>query len=298
MSTKRPSWEREGRDWPNRQTSRFVRAGALRWHVQEMGPPDAPLALLVHGTGAATHSWRALGPILARRFRVVAPDMPGHGFTDEPRSGGLSLPGMANALDELLKALEAKPALVVGHSAGVAILAKLCLDGRLSPQGLVSLNGALKPFPGFAGAVFPGLARLLFVNPFAPRLFSWLAADQTTVERLIRDTGSRIDAGGLDLYARLFRSPGHVAGTLGMMANWDLKALARDLPKLRTPTLLIAGANDKAIPPEDSANLAKTLPDAQLEILKGLGHLAHEEKPELVAELVFRFAEKLGVLPA
>ena len=156
----------------------------------------------------------------------------------------------------------------------------------------------MKPFPGFAGAVFPGLARLLFVNPFAPRLFSWLAADQTTVERLIRDTGSRIDAVGLDLYARLFRSPGHVAGTLGMMANWDLKALARDLPKLRTPTLLIAGANDKAIPPEDSANLAKTLPDAQLEILKGLGHLAHEEKPELVAELVFRFAEKLGVLPA
>ena len=187
---------------------------------------------------------------------------------------------------------------MVGHSAGVAILAKLCLDGRLAPQGLVSLNGALQPFPGFAGAVFPGLARLLFVNPFAPRLFSWLAADQTTVERLIRDTGSRIDAAGLDLYARLFRSPGHVAGTLGMMANWDLKALARDLPKLRTPTLLIAGANDKAIPPEDSTRLARTLPDAQLEILKGLGHLAHEEKPELVAELVFRFAERLGVLKA
>jgi len=77
-------WERDGRDWPNRDASRFVRAGGLRWHVQKTG--TGPVLLLVHGTGAATHSWRELAPLLARRFTVIAPDLPGPGFTQRPAS--------------------------------------------------------------------------------------------------------------------------------------------------------------------------------------------------------------------
>ena len=63
------AWQREGLDWPHRETSRFVEAGGLRWHVQQMG--RGPVALLIHGTGASTHSWRGLLPLLARRCRVV-----------------------------------------------------------------------------------------------------------------------------------------------------------------------------------------------------------------------------------
>ena len=79
------SWERDGRDWPNREASRFVEAGGLRWHVQQMG--RGPVLLLLHGTGASTHSWRALLPLLAKSFTVVAPDLPGHGFTATPSGG-------------------------------------------------------------------------------------------------------------------------------------------------------------------------------------------------------------------
>ncbi len=119
----RLDWARDGRDWPNRDASRFVDAGGLRWHVQVLGPADAdaPTLLLLHGTGAATHSWRALAPRLAHGFRVVAPDLPGHGFTSMPPADGLSLPGMAAAVGALLAALDASPALVVGHSAGAAV---------------------------------------------------------------------------------------------------------------------------------------------------------------------------------
>jgi pimeloyl-ACP methyl ester carboxylesterase len=78
----KPDWEREGRHWPNRGSSQFVRAAGLRWHVQVMG--SGPTLLLLHGSGAATHSWRDLAPILARDFRVIAPDLPGHGFTETP----------------------------------------------------------------------------------------------------------------------------------------------------------------------------------------------------------------------
>ncbi|WP_245516579.1 alpha/beta fold hydrolase BchO [Methylobacterium segetis] len=292
----RPLWEEEGRDWPHRGASRFVTASGLSWHVQAMGPETAPVLLLVHGTGAATHSWRGLMPSLAERFRVIAPDLPGHGFTDPLPDRRLSLPGMAGALTDLVRTLGCDPAVVVGHSAGAAILVRACLDGGLAPRLLVALNGALKPFPGMAGLVFPGMARMLFLNPVTPRIFAW-SADRAAVERLIRGTGSRLDAQGLDLYRRLFRKPGHIAGALGMMANWNLDALDRDIVGLRLRTLLLVGGEDRAILPETAFAVRDRLPDGRVELLRGLGHLAHEEAPERVANAILHEAMAVRVLP-
>ncbi|KQQ07128.1 alpha/beta hydrolase [Methylobacterium sp. Leaf122] len=288
----RPDWERDGRDWPHRAASRFVEAAGLRWHVQEFGEPDAPGLLLLHGTGAATHSWRGLAPLLAERFRVVAPDLPGHGFTDPLPPRRLSLPGMAEAVGDLVTALGLTPRLAIGHSAGAAVLARMCLDRRIDPDLLVALNGALTPFPGVASFLFPGIARMLFLNPVAPKVFAW-SADRAAVRRLIDGTGSRLDPQGLDLYRRLFTRPGHVAGALGMMANWDLPSLARDLPRLEIRTLLIVGGDDKAIKPDDSFALRERLRSARVELLRGLGHLAHEEAPERVAEIILAEADAL-----
>jgi magnesium chelatase accessory protein len=288
----RPDWERDGRDWPHRAASRFVEAAGLRWHVQEFGEPDAPGLLLLHGTGAATHSWRGLAPLLAERFRVVAPDLPGHGFTDPLPPRRLSLPGMAEAVGDLVNALGLTPRLAIGHSAGAAVLARMCLDRRIDPDLLVALNGALTPFPGVASFLFPGIARMLFLNPVTPKVFAW-SADRAAVRRLIDGTGSRLDPQGLDLYRRLFTRPGHVAGALGMMANWDLPALARDLPRLETRTLLVVGGDDKAIKPDDSFALRERLRSARVELLRGLGHLAHEEAPERVAEIILAEADAL-----
>src|SRR3954465_13439845 len=76
------SWDRDGRDWPHREASRFIEAAGLRWHVQIMG--QGPAALLLQGTGGSTHSFRDLAPLLARRFTVVMPDLPGHGLNATP----------------------------------------------------------------------------------------------------------------------------------------------------------------------------------------------------------------------
>ena len=59
------SWDQDGHDWPNRDASRFVEAAGLTWHVQIAG--QGPVLLLLHGTGASTHSWRDLLPGLAER---------------------------------------------------------------------------------------------------------------------------------------------------------------------------------------------------------------------------------------
>jgi magnesium chelatase accessory protein len=283
----RLSLQRDGRDWPNRTSSRFVEAGGLRWHVQRLG--RGPRLLLLHGTGAGTHSWRGLLPLLARDFDVLAPDLPGHAFTDPMERERPSLVNMARAVGALLRHLDFAPDESVGHSAGAAILARLCLDREIEPRRIVSLNGALLPFDGLAGHIFPPMAKMLFLNPLAPRLFAW-TADRAAVARLLRGTGSTIDPAGVALYARLLANPAHVAGALGMMANWDLDRLAPDLRRLPTPVALVTGTNDKAVPPEAARRLQEILPAARVHHLRGLGHLAHEEKPDMAAELILRLS--------
>jgi magnesium chelatase accessory protein len=281
----RLTWERDGRTWPHRDTSRFVQAGGLRWHVQQMG--TGPVALLLHGTGAATHSWRGLAPVLATRYTVVAPDLPGHGFTSMPSAArDLSLPGMAQAVRSLITALDLDVALLVGHSAGAAIGARVCLDGGCAPQRLVSLNGAFLPLAGLPGLLFPPVARLMAATPLPARLFAWRASDRAAVERLITGTGSTLDAEGIALYGLLVRNATHAAGALGMMAHWDVRPLQRDLPRLGGRLHLLAGSRDRAVPPEQAQRVQQMVPGSTLIPLPGLGHLAHEERPEAVGRLI------------
>ena len=280
-------WDLDGIGWPHRDASRFVQAGGLRWHVQQMGA--GPVALLIHGTGASTHSWRALMPLLARRYTVVAMDLPGHAFTDTPRADQLSLPGMAAAIRRLVEVLHFDVALLVGHSAGAAIATRLVLDAALTPQALVAVNGAFLPLSGLPGLLFPPVARLMAGTRLAPQLFARRGWDRSAVEKLIAGTGSTLDADGLALYGRLVRNAGHAAGALGMMARWDLRPLARDLARLPTPLALITGANDKAVSPGDAGRVRALLPRAtscSVTVVSGAGHLLHEERPTEVAALI------------
>ncbi len=282
--SRRLDWDRDGAKWPNRAAGRFVDAGGLRWHVQVMG--KGPALLLLHGTGASTHSWRDLAPLLAKMFTVIAPDLPGHGFTGEASPSQLSLPGMSIAIGALLTELGLKPEIGVGHSAGAAILLRMALDGGIAPRAIVSLNGAVQPFPGLAGQLFAPIARVLALWPAVPSLFAWRASDPGVVGDLLRRTGSRIDPEGAAQYGLLARNPAHVGAALGMMANWDLPSLTRDLAKVRCPVLLIAGALDEMVPSADATRTQGMLPAARVVRLKGLGHLAHEEQPVLVAGLI------------
>jgi magnesium chelatase accessory protein len=284
MPRDRPLWDDEGRDWPNRESSRFVTAGGIDWHVQVMG--DGPALLLLHGTGAATHSWRGLAPLLAPHFTLVAPDLPGHGFTSLPERRRLSLNGMAAGVAALLGALKVAPEFAVGHSAGAAIALRMALDGTIAPKAVVSLNGALLPFPGLGAIAFPALAKLLFLNPFAAPFLSRRAGAPGAVTRLIEGTGSRLDEAGLDFYARLFRTERHVAAAGGMMANWDLRPLKADLKRLAAKLTLVSAERDKAVPASVALEVAGLVPGAKLIELPGLGHLAHEENPATVARMI------------
>jgi magnesium chelatase accessory protein len=287
-------WGVNGLTWPNRSASSFVEAGGLRWHVQTAGA--GPALLLLHGTGAATHSWRGLFPFLTRSFTVIAPDLPGHGFTTAPEPSAHSLPSFASLIAALLLKLRVTPVMAVGHSAGAAIAVRMCLDKTIAPAGIISINGALLPLQGLPGTIFSPLAKLLAANSLVPRLFSWRAGDRAVTERLLRGTGSNIDEDGITLYGELMRHPSHAAAALNMMAQWNLDELQQDIAQLQAPLQLVVGDNDRTVPPGEALRVRCLLPDAELVRLSRLGHLAHEEAPEKLARIIMNYACKVGVL--
>ncbi len=283
-----PDWANDGRDWPNREASRFVRLGGYEWHVQQMG--KGPVCLLLHGTGAATHSWRDVMPLLAKHYTVVAMDLPGHGFT-KGTGQRPTLEGMAASVAALLDELNLTPELIVGHSAGVAIAAQLLL-GKQWQIPLIGFTPALMPFPGLAAKIFPSLAKMLFTNPFVAIIFARMAqAPGQTAKFLARSTGSNIDAAGEKYYTRLFSKSGHCDGAIRMMANWRLEALGAQLGNLASPVLLVSAANDAAIPKPAVVQAVALIPGCEMEEMAALGHLAHEEDPAQAVKIIVEFAK-------
>ncbi len=286
-------WQRDGLIWPHRASSTFVRAGGARWHAQQMG--SGPVILLLHGTGASCHSWRDVMPSLAENFTVIAPDLPRHAFTSGHGPETMALPSMARALGQLLDELNVQPDMIVGHSAGAALALQIALDRKLDIP-LIGLNAALRPFPGLAAQLFPAFAKMLFVNPLVPRLFSKSVSRREDAEKFLRRaTNSRIDEAGMACYAALLANSRHTKGALAMMANWDLPALQSRLPSIKNPVLLVHSVRDKAVPISAAREAAQLLPNARLEELPQLGHLAHEEDPENAARLIAAFADLHGI---
>ncbi len=286
-------WARQGGDWPNRGSSRFVSVRPHLWHVQEMG--TGPTLLLLHGAGGATHSWRDLMPALAQGYRVVALDLPGQGFSRAGNRLRLGLDGMSEDIAALLAQEGIAPQAVVGHSAGGALALRLAGVLPEPPRAVVGLNAALGKFRGMAGWLFPLMARALATNPLSAALFSRTASSEASVRALIRSTGSQLDAQGLALYRRLLADRAHVDGTLAMMAQWELGPLLSGLDRVAVPVLLLTGGRDTAVPPDTSARAAARMPAGEWRDDPAHGHLMHEEVPAETAAAIRAYLQRQGL---
>ncbi len=291
-----PDWQIEGRDWPFREASRFVDTPSGIWHVQRLGA--GPPVLLVHGVGAATHSWAPLVPMLKGGYELISIDLPGHGFTDLQHGPAPTRESIARSLASLLETINIQPQFLIGHSAGAAILIKMLSLRLISARALVSINGALFPFPGMAGVLFPVMAKGLYLNPFTAHLFARSAASGRGIDNLIRQTGSALPPQTHRHYSALLRRSGHVAGALRMMANWNLNDIQKDLKRLDLPVLFITGEADKAVRPEEAERASRLSERFRIIRLPGLGHLAHEEAPDQIVRQIVPFFEKATCTPS
>ena len=274
-------------DWPHREVSRIVAAKPHRWHVQVKG--EGPDILLLHGAGASAHSWAPLIPFLTEQYRVIALDLPGHGWTRSPK-GRARLSDVAADIATLCMQEGWSPRLVIGHSAGGAVSLELARQGLIKPDRLVIVNGALENFRGAAGWLFPMMAKMLALNPFTGLLISQGGRSVQQVRSILLNVGTELSDEGLNRYACLIQRRAHVEGTLAMMAQWSLDDLNRALPKITVPTLFIHGAQDGAVALRVAERAAQAMPDARLIVLPDVGHIAHEEQPARVAEEILRFA--------
>lgn len=267
-------------------TSCMIEVGSHRWHVRTLG--TGPVCLLIHGTGASVHSWHNLAELLAEHYTVIMIDLPGHADTVSPRDADLSLTGMTNALYEFIESQKLQPELIIGHSAGAAIMIELCLRHPQCAKRLIALNAAVVPLGGLAGYIFSPLAKMSASNQWMSQFFSYRARSDRNVRKLLDSTGSVVDEKSFRRYAELFRDPYHVSGVLRMMANWHLEQLSPRLNQLEPPIHLMAASEDKTIPLRDTYKLQRLLPakKVSVSVVHGLGHLMHEEDALAVARQI------------
>lgn len=254
----------------------------MEWWVIDTGGPG-PVILLLHGLGASGHSFARMIHVLAARFRVIVPDLPGQGCSRSLSSARSGPVAMAEDVARLCATLGVEPVLVVGHSAGAVVALQLAQGW---PEArVVGINAALGEFDGAAGVLFPVLAKGLAALPFAATGFARLWGRAATVDRLLDGTGSRIDAAGRAQYLRLVQDPAHVQGALAMMAQWELRPVLARLPDLPNPVLLIGASGDRAVPCTLSRDWAARMPKARYLELPG-GHLVHEETADGLASTI------------
>ena len=291
------NWEEEKISWPHHDLSKFIDSRPHLWHIQDtkneqIDSCKLPVLLLIHGAGASTHSWRLVLTKMKNSFRVILVDLPGHGFTKLGTKSRSSLEFITKDLAYMLDELRIHPNLIVGHSAGSAIAINLALKARSKIDCILCLNGALGNFPGFAGVLYPFLAKILAMSPFTVPLFTSLYSSRDQVEKFLGMTGSKISAEGIDYYKRLISDKKHVEGTLAMMSQWNLNKLTLEWRNLKVPVCFLMGEKDGIVQNSASIKASNEIKYSEVQINANHGHLMHEEDPVLISNQIKTYYKK------
>ncbi|MCW2778696.1 MAG: alpha/beta hydrolase fold protein [Frankiales bacterium] len=270
-------------------THRTVDVSGLAVHVAEAGPPDAPPLVLLHGWPQHWWSWRRVVPLLAEDFRLVLPDLRGHGWSAVP-AGGYDKEQLATDLLGLLDALELPRVQLVGHDWGgwTGFLACLRAPERFSSYLALSIP---HPFQR-ADARLLQLWRAAYQVPLATPLLGrgLLQRVPAAVERLI-EAGSSVPGTftpeDLRAYSLVLQEPARARASTLLYRTFLLHEAApvwagRYRPEdLQVRTRLVAGEDDLVVTPALLAGW-----DGDVTLLPGVGHFLPEEAPQVVADAV------------
>jgi pimeloyl-ACP methyl ester carboxylesterase len=255
------------------------------WHYLEAG--SGPPLLLLHGLGASNFSWRDnLGP-LSRHLRVLAPDLPGHGRSPAPLDGDYSLEGMVKGIVAFLDRRGIRQAAVAGNSLGGGLALMLARDypERVNALILLAPAAAVTRLPYiFYPLKLPWLGRFLalFLGPWIIPFALGLAYHR---RELITP---EVVAG----YAAPFREKRRRLALAALCRQVRIPPLAEIeamLARLRQPTSIIWGEEDRILPVRQAFWLKERLPRAEFHLLPDAGHAPQEEAPAAVNEIIIDF---------
>lgn len=261
----------------------------LRWEVRARGVGQ-PL-LLLHGfTGRGT-AWGAHAAALARAFRVITVDLPGHGRSGTADPERMGVERAADDLAAILRQTRAAPAGVLGYSLGARIALRLAIA-----------------HPSF-------VRRLVLESPSAGLRTE---AERGTRRRADEELAARLERDGVDAFVaewerqpvfasqaslpparaarlraiRLANRPAGLAASLRGAGQGAMEPLFDRLGSIEAPTLVITGALDDRGRPR-AEEVARGIPGARLEIIDRAGHIPHEERPRAFRRLALDFLQEV-----
>jgi pimeloyl-ACP methyl ester carboxylesterase len=277
-----------------------VVVNGLRLHYYDSGPHPAIPLVLIHGLGDEADTWRHVFSALARWRRVIALDLPGFGRSEKPRRA-YTLAFFAQTVARLLDTLGIDMAVLVGHSMGAAVAQRLALAQPRQAERLVLIGGGLPTQPRRPPApvwlfLTPGLGEIFYTSlrrsqeqayatlgPYYHDLGGMPPADRAFLRERV---WARVWSAG---QRRAFLSALRWLAIDQMMRANSFRML---LASLQIPTTIIWGEYDLIAPPAAGAAMAELLPQAQLHVVAGSGHLPHQEQPDQVIEALHEILTK------
>jgi pimeloyl-ACP methyl ester carboxylesterase len=255
------------------------------WYVEIQG--QGPNLVLLHGLGASSFSWRHNRAALARHFRVITPDLPGHGRTPAPPRGDYRAEALVRGVLDLLDWHGLETAIFGGNSLGGGLSLLLTREHPERVQALVLLApaAAMTRIPlGYYTLRLPvlGLAAAALAGPwFLPRFMRWVYCNP---EPLIPEALRGYAPHYRDFRRRLARRR-----LCRQLETRPLAEIALLLQRLTQPALLIWGQEDRVLPPHQGHWLIQHLPQAELFLLSQVGHAPQEEAPGAVNKIIIDF---------
>jgi pimeloyl-ACP methyl ester carboxylesterase len=262
----------------------------LRMHVAEAGPRDAPPVLLLHGFPQHWWEWRKVIPLLADRYRVIAPDLRGAGWSDAPASGYTVHDLLADVL-ALMDALGLERVGLVAHDFSAFAAYDLCYDHPERVAGFLCLGP--HPYLRFTPSMLAGVPQLWFQPVVAtPGLGPWALRTDRLPRHLLRGlaaTGDSITDDDLAVFTARLHAPGHPEAGSALYRHAILPGMGRFVSgayrkrRLTVPTVALLGGADAGVSPGMLEVHGDQADDLAGHVVDDAGHFLADDRPDAVA---------------
>lgn len=288
-------WLEHAESFAHSKYARVAEIDGVRVHYHEAGPADGPPIMLIHGFTAFSLVWsEVLLPIAAAGFRVVAPDLLGHGFTEKPKHGEYTIESQARMIVRLMDHLGIEKATLVGNSYGGAIAAVCALDHQSRVEKLVLVGAVINDEPKKSFMLRLACAPLIgdVVTPL-------LMDSRLVVRRRLKKIHSEFahllfDEGRIQARHLPMKAARTQRAILRTLRRWKADRVELEAPGITQPTLIIWGENDSDTPLKFGKRLNGLMPNSRLIVFRHCGHLPQEEYPTEFTKLVTDFCNDAG----
>lgn len=272
------------------RVTRDVTARGVRMRVLEAGSERLPPVVLVHSFFASHLEFDDVIDSLARRFHVIAPDLPGFGESEKPTPSKYpyGVEAFAEATADLIAAYGVGRAFVVGHALGGAVALTLATHHAELVARLALVAPLCYPFPlGWLGRLprMPVLGGLLFKQLYGYRAF------RSHFLRRVFANDAIAPLERIDRHYELFNSPSARESAYAVLSGMlDTRPVVARIPRITQPTLVLWGRDDPILPAALALRLVREIPNARLELFD-TAHSPHEARPQEFVFIVTEFFE-------